>query len=123
MQRIILAFIFIALSLSLATARPGTPQKPEARPQTLSPDGANAAKPGDTASLDTLSPELTLKLQVLLDRAHFSPGEIDGHMGENTIKAFEAFERANGFVTVGTRISPRPPRRSRRALLTHRAPP
>ena len=26
-------------------------------------------------------------------------------------------------VAVGTRISPRPPRRSRRALLTHRAPP
>ena len=26
-------------------------------------------------------------------------------------------------VAVGTRISPRPPHRSRRALLTHRAPP
>src|SRR5215470_8778973 len=26
-------------------------------------------------------------------------------------------------VAVGTRIAPRPPRRSRRALLTHRAPP
>lgn len=104
MQRIILALILIALPLGLATARPGTPQKPEARPQTLSPDGANAAKPGDTASLDTLSPELTLKLQVLLDRAHFSPGEIDGHMGENTIKAFKAFERANGF-SVGDQIT------------------
>src|SRR6202043_795728 len=28
-----------------------------------------------------------------------------------------------GMVAVGTRISPRPPHRSRRALLTHRAPP
>jgi hypothetical protein len=27
------------------------------------------------------------------------------------------------WVAVGTRIAPRPPRRSRRALLTHRAPP
>jgi len=26
-------------------------------------------------------------------------------------------------VAIGTRITPRPPRRSRRALLTHRAPP
>src|SRR5882762_1819382 len=30
---------------------------------------------------------------------------------------------ADRMVAVGTRISPRPPRRSRRALLTHRAPP
>ena len=31
--------------------------------------------------------------------------------------------RTSSSVTVGTRVSPRPPRRSRRALLTHRAPP
>ena len=30
--------------------------------------------------------------------------------------------RANSEVAVGTRISPRPPHRTRRALLTHRAP-
>src|SRR5260221_10703480 len=33
------------------------------------------------------------------------------------------FKRKTGRVAVGTRISPRPPHRSRRALLTHRAPP
>src|SRR6266478_5033443 len=33
------------------------------------------------------------------------------------------WETARGTVAVGTRISPRPPHRSRRALLTHRAPP
>jgi hypothetical protein len=32
-------------------------------------------------------------------------------------------ERDRVMVAVGTRISPRPPHRSRRALLTHRAPP
>jgi hypothetical protein len=33
------------------------------------------------------------------------------------------FQPARPMVAVGTRVSPRPPHRSRRALLTHRAPP
>src|ERR1700675_3327642 len=61
----------------------------------LKPDRINAANfTGKLPSEDRLSP-LAVKVQVLLDRARFSPGEIDGKFGDNVEKALLAFAEAN----------------------------
>ncbi|MBO6784286.1 MAG: peptidoglycan-binding protein, partial [Alphaproteobacteria bacterium] len=53
------------------------------------PDGAQERSP------------LLVKAQVLLDRARFSPGVIDGWPGDNTVNAIAAFERHHGLEADG----------------------
>src|SRR5450755_2808763 len=49
---------------------------------------------GKLPAHDKLS-AIAVRVQVLLDRARFSPGEIDGKLGENVEKALLAFTETN----------------------------
>ena len=58
----------------------------------INPATINSAEPSGKAGLSQeKSTPFGIRLQVLLDRAHFSPGEIDGKFGENAKKALHAY--------------------------------
>ncbi|UUZ49447.1 hypothetical protein LP420_03850 [Massilia sp. B-10] len=68
-------------------ALPPQPAAPPSRPRhaaALTSEQVNQAARDGTAGA---SPAAVLRAQVLLDRAHFSPGEIDGATGSNLRRA------------------------------------
>ena len=93
--------IFALLLAGLAHSAWSAPQP------ALTPEAVNAAgksvKPGKAAKLGSAA---ILRAQVLLDRAHFSSGEIDGAKGSNLRGAIAGFQRQRGLVDTGELDSP-----------------
>jgi hypothetical protein len=59
----------------------------------------NNAELGPTLPAPDKIDAVAVKAKVLLARAQFSPGEIDGKLGENAQKALRAFAEVNGLAT------------------------
>ena len=78
-------------ALALVVAAPNAPFLTSLSAQ-MTPAVAQAARGVAPVVVAPALPR-DLKLQVLLDRAHFSPGEIDGAGGSNTRRALEAYQR------------------------------
>lgn len=62
------------------------------------PGKSPAAKQGKVAKPASAA---ILRAQILLDRAHFSPGEIDGAGGSNTTAAIAGFQKAHDIASTG----------------------
>jgi lipoprotein-anchoring transpeptidase ErfK/SrfK len=90
----------IALLAGLAgpagAAQPHTPPQPA--PAAPTAHTAQAAAPANAQAAEF---ERLLRAQVLLDRAHFSPGEIDGAYGSNMHQALAGFQKARGLDPTG----------------------
>ncbi len=98
-----LAAGLLAVGATTQAATPAvvTPAAVPAAPSALTLETVNdASVVSDVA--DGASNVAILRAQVLLDRAHFSPGEIDATYGSNLRLAVAGYQSANGLTASGT---------------------
>src|SRR5579884_1192087 len=85
--RLVILAIGAALSFGATTRRPAPPKYDAG--QVNNPATRDMLSPGDKSSA-------VVRAQILLSRAHYSVGEIDGYMGANTLEALAGFEESRG---------------------------
>ena len=81
--------LLLSCSLALVLGFPGSGLAAQKRPAAKKPAPQSAPK---KPALDMAA----VQTQVMLDRAGFSPGEIDGAMGTSSTRALEAFTKSGG---------------------------
>lgn len=92
---------FVVAGLFLALAGPNAAHAAGKR-EALSPEKIESADFKSKLPSEARIDPLAVKVQVLLDRARFSPGEIDGRFGDNVEKALRAFAEAHGLASSKT---------------------
>jgi lipoprotein-anchoring transpeptidase ErfK/SrfK len=93
--------LIFALGVGAASAAPAVaaPARTAAAPLTLEAvNDANLTRPVGPKTKGAA----VLRAQILLDRARFSPGEIDASSGSNMQKAIAAYQKANGLNASGS---------------------
>ncbi len=100
---VVLAALLVAATLAGEPSRKKSRKEHAHKPTPAA--GFDASAVNDVATVTPLRRgsrgSAVLRAQVLLDRVRFSPGEIDGSYGTNTVRTVAGFQKARGLPATG----------------------